>query len=258
MSYRITPVEVWAGDIVNKPGMLARVLEALTNAGATLEFVIARRVTVNTSRVFVAPIQDEAHRQAAYEVGLMKAAGMHSVRIDGPDRDGISAEVTRAIADHGINLRGVSCSSSGGHAVMYFAFESQADAVSAAEALMPLLASWKSAAPAVTAAAPRFAKTGRKTAAATPRKTAAGKKKSGAKMSAASGKKAVKPAVAKSGKRQASKGAAKKSVSKKSAAKPKSAGKKKSGTKKSAAKPARPAAKKKSAQRSAGKPARRR
>ena len=127
MPYTIKKVEVWAGDILNRPGMLARVLEALTNAGAQLEFMIARRLNEKTSRVFLAPIKGVKQHRAASDVGLVRASGMHSLRIEGPDRAGLGARITRAVADRGINLRGASAASMGRKAVFYLAVESEAN-----------------------------------------------------------------------------------------------------------------------------------
>ncbi len=124
MSYKVNGVEVWAGDILNKPGTLARVLESLNNSGANLEFVIARRAAESTSRVFLAPIKGKKQKQAAADVGLVPATGMHAIRVEGPDRAGLGADVTRAVADKGINLRGVSAAAVGKKCVTYFAFES--------------------------------------------------------------------------------------------------------------------------------------
>ncbi len=125
MPYTIKKVEVWAGDILNRPGMLARVLESLTNAGAQLEFMIARRLNEQTSRVFLAPIKGVKQHRAASDVGLVRASGMHSLRIEGPDRAGLGARITRAVADRGVNLRGASAASLGRKAVFYLAVESE-------------------------------------------------------------------------------------------------------------------------------------
>ena len=127
MPYTLTKVEVWAADIRNRPGMLARVLEALTNAGAQFEFMIARRVNEKTSRVFLAPLKGRKQQRAAAEVDLVRAAGMRCLRIEGPDRVGLGARVTRALADQGINLRGASVAAIGRKAVFYLAVESEQD-----------------------------------------------------------------------------------------------------------------------------------
>ncbi len=139
MSYAVKAVEVWAGDVRNKPGMLARILEALTQAGAELEFIVARRLTENTSRVFVAPLKGKKQRQAADAVGLVPAVGMHSLRIEGPDRGGLGAGICRAVADAGLNIRGFSAAAFGKKMVNYLAFSSEAEVQAAGKALRKIL-----------------------------------------------------------------------------------------------------------------------
>lgn len=139
MAYSISRVEVWAGDLVNKPGMLARVLEALAGAGANLEFVVARRVSNNTARVFVAPLKGARQTRAAQDVGLVRASGMHSLRIEGPDKPGLGAEITRKLADQGINLRGLSSAAIGRKSVCYIAFASTDDLATGQKTLRKLL-----------------------------------------------------------------------------------------------------------------------
>jgi len=141
MAFSITKIDVYAGDILNRPGSLARVLEAVSNAGANLEFTIARRVTENTSRVFVAPLKGKAEVKAAVDVGLVKAAGMHTLRLEGPDRPALGAWITRAIAAAGLNLRGVSTAGMKGRCVAYLAFETAADSAKAAKVLKKALGS---------------------------------------------------------------------------------------------------------------------
>jgi hypothetical protein len=137
--YTINKVDVWAGDIRNRPGMLARVLEALAQSGAELEFLIARRVTENTSRVFLAPLKGVKQKRTALDVGLVQAEGMNSLRIEGPDRAGLGALVARAVADHGLNLRGASGAAIGRKTVLYLAFESADEVKAAAGVVRKLL-----------------------------------------------------------------------------------------------------------------------
>ena len=122
MAYTIKKVDVWAGDIMNRPGALARVLESLRNADAQLEFMIARRVSDSTSRVFIAPLKGAKQKRAAGDVGLVPAARMHALRIEGPDKAGLGAAITRALGDKDVNIRGASAAAIGKKAVMYFAF----------------------------------------------------------------------------------------------------------------------------------------
>ena len=135
MAYTISKVEVWAGDIFNRAGMLARVLEALANAGAQLEFIVSRRLTRNTGRVYVAPITGDKQRQAAADVGLVAASGMHSIRIEGPDRVGLGAGIARCIAAAEINVRGVSAAMIDRRSVIYLAFGSKDDAATAVKVI---------------------------------------------------------------------------------------------------------------------------
>lgn len=140
MAFTVSRIEVYAGDILNKPGTLARVLEALSQAGANLEFVIARRITDNTSRVFVAPLKGNAELRAAADVGLSRATGMHAIRFEGPDRPGLGAWVTRAIARAGLNIRGLSTACLRKRCVCYLGFETEAEAVNAMKTLKRALA----------------------------------------------------------------------------------------------------------------------
>jgi|YNPNPStandDraft_1061719.scaffolds.fasta_scaffold98776_2 hypothetical protein len=139
MAYTISKVQVWVGDIPNRPGTLARVLEGLSGAGACLEFLIARKLDDATSRVFVAPLKTANQKQAAANVGL-SLADMNSIRIEGPDRPGLGAQLSRAVADAGVNIRGASAAALGKRAVFYLAFDSPADAKKAAAVLRKALA----------------------------------------------------------------------------------------------------------------------
>jgi hypothetical protein len=139
MSYTINKVEVWATDIPNRAGTLSHILKGVSNAGAQLEFLIARKVDDGTSRVFAAPIKGPKQQRAASAVGLARATGMHSLRIEGPDRAGLGAKITNAVAEKGINLRGASAAAIGKKAVFYLAMESEQDLKSATQAVRKLL-----------------------------------------------------------------------------------------------------------------------
>ncbi|MEK6644344.1 MAG: amino acid-binding protein [Planctomycetota bacterium] len=139
MSYVMKPIGVYAIDIMNRPGMLARILEALSNAGADLEFVIARRVTQNTTRVFVAPLKGAKVLRAAKDVGLQIAEGMHALRIEGPDRPGLGAMMTRGLASAGLSIRGLSAASIKKRSVCYIALATEAEMVTAQKVLKKVL-----------------------------------------------------------------------------------------------------------------------
>jgi hypothetical protein len=128
MNFKVAKVDVWAGEIEDRPGTLAEKLEALENTGANLEFVIARRDQPGKSVVFLAPLKGAAQTRAAKQAGLAKAASLYSLRLEGPNRRGLGALITRALADAGINLRGLSAAALKRSHITYFAFDRAEDA----------------------------------------------------------------------------------------------------------------------------------
>ena len=110
MAIQISRVDVWAGNIADSPGGLSKTLDALAVAGASLEFVIARRRPEKPDRgvVFLAPVRGPKQIRAARKAGLSKAATMYSLRLEGPDKPGFGARISDAIAEAGINMRGLS------------------------------------------------------------------------------------------------------------------------------------------------------
>lgn len=130
MESLVERVDVWAATIEDTPGGLADVLDALRQAGADLRSIIARRSPDNPGKgvVFVTPLQGDREISAAAQVGFNVAQSLHSVRIMGQDRPGVAAELTRKLADAGVNLRGFSASVIGTQFVAYAAVDALDDA----------------------------------------------------------------------------------------------------------------------------------
>jgi predicted amino acid-binding ACT domain protein len=128
-------VRWWAGKIEDRAGGVAAVLEPLSKAGVSLEFLLARRAPEEPGRgiVFAAPILGEAAERAAAAAGLQAAPEVAALRVEGPDRAGIGYAIVRAVADAHISIRGLSASVIGDRFVCYFAFDSAADADRAAD-----------------------------------------------------------------------------------------------------------------------------
>jgi hypothetical protein len=141
MAYTIKKVDVWAGEIADRPGGLGATLSALSDVGANFEFLVSRRAPdkPGTGVVFVTPIKGAKQKNAAQGAGLNTTDNLHSVRVEGPDRAGLGTKMTQALADAGINLRGVSAAALGRRAVTYFAFDSGADADTAIRTLKKTL-----------------------------------------------------------------------------------------------------------------------
>jgi hypothetical protein len=141
MAYTVTKVDVWAGEIADRPGGLGSTIEALSSAGANLEFLVSRRSPdrPGTGVVFLTPVKGAKQKNAARAAGLNTTDSLHSVRVEGPDRPGLGTKMTQAIADAGINLRGVSAAALGRRAVTYLAFDNAADANNAMRVLKKAL-----------------------------------------------------------------------------------------------------------------------
>ncbi|MGE5852153.1 MAG: ACT domain-containing protein [Deltaproteobacteria bacterium] len=141
MAYTVTKVNVWAGEVADRPGGLASTLTALQNAGGNIEFVVARRAAdmPGSGVVFLSPIKGAKQKTAAERAGLATSESLHSVRVEGPDRAGLGAKMTEALAAAGINLRGISAAALGRRAVSYFAFDSASDADNAVRILKKTL-----------------------------------------------------------------------------------------------------------------------
>ena len=141
MAVEITKVDVWAGEIEDRPGGLCEKLTTLSEAGANLEFVISRRAPdkPGTGVVFLAPLRGASQTRAAKNVGLSKATNLHSLRLVLSNRPGLGTKMSRAIADAGINMRGLSAAALGRRSVSYLAFDSAADAKKASRILKKAL-----------------------------------------------------------------------------------------------------------------------
>ena len=133
-------VDTWAASIKDKPGALAAKLKALSAAGVNLEFVVARRAPdkPGTGVVFVTPIKGPKQCRAAKATGFRKTRNLHTVRVEGPDRRGRGARILQALAEKGLNLRGLSAAALAKKFVCHIALDSGADAAKAARILKSL------------------------------------------------------------------------------------------------------------------------
>jgi predicted amino acid-binding ACT domain protein len=140
MAMDVSRVDVWVAGMKDKPGALADKLAALADAGANLAFVLARRAPdkPGTGVVFLAPLSGRKQLAAAKKAGFHKSRSLHSVRVQGTDKPGLGAAMTEALADAGINLRGLSATTIGRRCAVYFAFDTTADAAKAARVLKKL------------------------------------------------------------------------------------------------------------------------
>lgn len=140
MALRIANVDVWAATIEDRPGGLAEKLTPLSQAGANLAFLIARRQADKPGKavVFVTPIRGRKQTAAAKAAGFKKSRSLRSLALRGTDRPGLCSKATAALARAGINLRGLSGAVIGKEFVLYFAFDKLSDRSRAAKVLKAL------------------------------------------------------------------------------------------------------------------------
>ena len=140
MALKIQKVDTWLTPLEDHPGALATKLEALAQAGVNLEFVIGRRAPDLPGQgvVFVTPITGAVAGRAAKAAGVIKTRILHTIRIEGPDKKGAGAAITQALADKGLNLRGLSAAAINKKFVAHIALDTAADAAKAVRVLRAL------------------------------------------------------------------------------------------------------------------------
>ncbi len=117
--------DVWIADLEDKPGSLATKLTTLSEAGANLDFIIARRSPERPGRgvVFVTPLFGDEELKAATAIGFSSINRLHSVRVEGVNEPGIAGMISTKLAAAGINLRGLSGAVIGTRFVLHLAFD---------------------------------------------------------------------------------------------------------------------------------------
>lgn len=137
---KVQRVETWVASLEDKPGNLAAKLSALSKAGASLKFVLARRAPdkPGTGVVFVTPISGAAQCRAAQRAGFRKAKTLHALRVEGADKQGQGARMARVLAEKGLNLRGLSAATIGKRFVAHIAVDTSVDVAKATRILRGL------------------------------------------------------------------------------------------------------------------------
>ena len=141
MKVKVNRLDLWTAAIDDRAGGAADRLEPLARAGASFEFVMARRTPERPGAgvLFVAPVKGAKAVKAAQAAGLAKPADIHPLRIEGADKPGAMAAVARALGNAGVSFRGLSAAAVGRKFVCYLALDS-ADAAAKAAAVLRKLA----------------------------------------------------------------------------------------------------------------------
>jgi len=140
MNLKVELVDVWHASIDDKPGGLGTVLSGLRDAGADLDFIIARRAPEKPGSgvVFVAPLRGDAEISAASMLGFNVTRSIKSVRVEGDNRAGVGSELTEKLAAAGINLHGFSGAVIGERFILYIGLDTSEDATKTAAILKRL------------------------------------------------------------------------------------------------------------------------
>ena len=101
----VKPVQIWILHGADRKGMLADALAPLVEAGANLQIVMGYRYPGELDRaaVEVFPIDGPTQEAAARKLGF-ELSDTPCLRVDGEDRKGLGAQMTRALADAGISM----------------------------------------------------------------------------------------------------------------------------------------------------------
>ncbi|HTU20334.1 MAG TPA: hypothetical protein VMG10_19880 [Gemmataceae bacterium] len=140
MALRIHRVQVWSGEIPDKPGAAAATLACLSRAGADLEYLMTRPhpSKPDGAVLFLAPVQGEQQTEAARAAGLAPAHDVAMLCVESENRPGIGAQIMGSLAVAGINLRGISISSVANRMAAYLAFDNEDSARLAVQVLATL------------------------------------------------------------------------------------------------------------------------
>ena len=140
MKLDVSRVDMWVGRLKDVPGALAKKLAKLSAVGADLGFVIARRDDKKKGAgvMFLTPVKGAKQAAAAKKAGIRKSKSLVALRVVGANKAGVGAEITAALAEAGINLRGLSAGVVGRRFFLNLALDKPADAAQAARIIRKL------------------------------------------------------------------------------------------------------------------------
>jgi hypothetical protein len=136
----VSRADLWTASIDDRTGGAADKLEPLSKAGAKFEFVFSRRTPEQPGRgmLFVTPVKGAKVVQAAQTAGFTKPENLHSVRIEGANKPGVTAKAARALANAGISFRALSATGIGSKFVSYIALDTAEEVAKAVSLLRRL------------------------------------------------------------------------------------------------------------------------
>ena len=105
MAVTVKRIGLWRSEVANEPGALARMLEPLAAARASLRVVMGYRFPEHRERaaIEVYPVAGARATAAAQAAGLAPS-DLACLLVEGEDRPGLGARIGRALADGGVNV----------------------------------------------------------------------------------------------------------------------------------------------------------
>ncbi len=133
MPVKVKSITLWRREVENRPGALARTLEPVAGAGGDLQVVMAYRYpgAENRAAIELYPVTGKKATAAAQAAGL-SATSIPTLLVEGDNKPGMGAAITRSIAGAGINLTFLMAQAIGRKYSAIVGFETEADAKRAA------------------------------------------------------------------------------------------------------------------------------
>ncbi len=105
MPVTVKQISLWRKEIENQVGTLAKTLDPVAKAGASLRVLMGYRYPGNESRAAIElyPVSGKKVAAAATETGLA-ASSIPTLLVEGEDKPGLGLAIAKAIADAGLNM----------------------------------------------------------------------------------------------------------------------------------------------------------
>ncbi len=128
MALSVKKGSLWRRELENRPGSLAQSLEHLAKKGVNLQILTGYSYQSRAGgAVEIFPIADAKSEEAAKEAGFAKAENVPCLLVSSNDRAGVIYDITKAIANEGINLQFVQSQSIDGKYTAILGFFSDGD-----------------------------------------------------------------------------------------------------------------------------------
>ena len=133
MAVTVKKAILWCREVDNSPGILASVLQPLSEAGADLQVVMAYRYPggENKAAIELYPVSGRKSGAAAQTAGLAPSS-ISTLVVEGDNRPGLGHTIAEAVGKARINMSFVMAQVVGRRYSAVFGFENETDASKAA------------------------------------------------------------------------------------------------------------------------------